>query len=91
LLVEVGGEVEAVEKFTAKNAVLVRYHLVGTFRFEGGYAPEPLDAACAKEARLYAGQHGNLNPPFTADLRKAQQIQVNRSFDVVQDFFAQML
>ncbi len=80
-----------IEKLTSKNALLVRYHLVGTFRFKGGYAPEPLDDACAKEAGLYAGQHGNRNPPFRADLCKAKQIQVNGSFDVVQDFPAQML
>jgi len=80
-----------VEKLTSKNAFLVRYHLVGTFRFKGGYAPEPIDDACAKEAGLYAGQHGKRNPPFRADLCKAKQIQVNGSFDVVQDFPAQML
>ena len=80
-----------VEKLTSKNAFLVRYHLVGTFRFKGGYSPEPMDAACAKEAGLYAGQHGNRNPQFRADLCKAKQIQVNGSFDVVQDFPAKML
>lgn len=80
-----------VDKLPSKNALLVRYHLVGTFRFKGGYAPEPIDEGCAKEAGLYAGQHGNRNPPFKADLCKAKQIQVNGSFDVVQDFPAQML
>jgi hypothetical protein len=78
-------------QLTSKNALLVRYHLVGTFRFKGGYAPEPLDDACAKEAGLYAGQHGNRNPPFRADLCKAKQIQVNGSFDIVQDFPAKTL
>lgn len=74
-----------VEKLTSKNAYLVRYHLVGTFRFKGGYAPEPIDEGCAKEAGLYAGQHGKRNPPFKADLCKAKKIEVNGSFDIVQD------
>jgi hypothetical protein len=39
---------------------------------------------------MYAGQHGKRNPPFRADLRKAKQIQVNGSFDIVQAFPAQM-
>ena len=80
-----------VEKLPSKNTFLVRYHLVGTFRFKGGYAPEPLDEGCAKEAGLYAGQHGKRNPPFRADLCKAKQIQVSGSFDIVQDFPAKML
>jgi hypothetical protein len=80
-----------VEKLPSKNAGLVRYHLVGTFRFKGGYAPEPIDEGCAKEAGMYAGQHGKRNPPFRADLCKAKHIEVNGSFDVVQDFPAQML
>ena len=80
-----------VEKLPSKKTLLVRYHLVGTFRFKGGYAPEPLDSACAKDAAIYAGEHGKRNPPFRADLCKAKQIQVNGSFDIVQDFPAQML
>ena len=80
-----------VDKLPSKNASLVRYHLAGTFRFKGGYAPEPLDEACAKEAGMYAGQHGNRNPPSRADLYMAKQVQVNGSFDIVQDFPAQML
>jgi hypothetical protein len=74
-----------VEKLTSKNSLLVRYHLVGTFHFKGGYAPEPMEEACAKEAGMYAGQHGKRNPPFRADLCKAKQVQVSGSFDIVQD------
>jgi hypothetical protein len=77
-----------VEKLPSKNAFLARYHLVGTFRFKGAYTPEPIDETCAKEGGMYAGQHGKRNPPFRADLCKAKQIQVNGSFDIVQDFIA---
>ena len=77
-----------VEKLPSKNALAVRYHLVGTFRFKGAYIPRPMDEACAHEAGMYAGQHGKRNPPFRADLCKAKQIQVNGSFDIVQDFIA---
>jgi hypothetical protein len=76
------------ERLSSKNALLVRYRLVGTFRFKGANTPEPIDEACAKEAGMYAGQHGKRNPPFRADLCKAKQIQVNGSFDIVQDFLA---
>jgi len=77
-----------VEKLPSKNSLLARYHLIGTFRFNGGYAPEPMDEGCAKEAGMYAGQHGKRNPPFRADLCKAKKIHVNGSFDIVQDFIA---
>lgn len=75
-----------VDKLGSKNSGLVRYHLVGTFRFKGGYAPEPMEEACAKEGGMYAGQHGKRNPPFRADLCKAKKVQVSGSFDIVQDF-----
>jgi hypothetical protein len=74
-----------VEKLASNNSLLVRYHLAGTFHFKGGYAPEPMEEACAKEAGMYAGQHGKRNPPFRADLCKAKKVQVSGSFDIVQD------
>jgi hypothetical protein len=74
-----------VEKLSSANALLVRYRLVGTFDFPAANAPQP-SQACAQEAAMYAGTHGERHPEYRADLCGAKKVVVRGRFDITQDF-----
>lgn len=73
------------ERVKSNNKYLVRYHLVGTFRFNAAYSPDPLCRECSMEAGL-ATAKGERHPGFNAVLCKAKQAKVTGNFDIIQDF-----
>ena len=76
------------DKVASQNALLVRYHLTGTFQYVAAIAPKTPSSACIHEALAYGAAHGERLPQYNASLCNAKSVTVNGSFDVVQDFAA---